>query len=35
MIQHVYERVIKILNNIIVATDDDRIYDCIKILEEK
>ena len=30
MIQHVYERVIKILNNIIVATDDDRIYDCIK-----
>ena len=30
MIQHVYERVIKILNNVIVATDDDRIYDCIK-----
>ena len=30
MIQHVYERVIKILNNVIVATDDNRIYDCIK-----
>ena len=30
MIQHVYERVIKVLNNVIVATDDYRIYDCIK-----
>ena len=30
MIQHVYERIKKILNNVIVATDDDRIYNCIK-----
>ena len=30
MIQHVYERTKKTLNNVIVATDDDRIFNCIK-----
>ncbi len=29
MIQHVYERTIKTLNDVIVATDDDRIFNCI------
>ena len=30
MIQHVYERTKKTLNNVIVSTDDDRIFNCIK-----
>ena len=30
MIQHVYERTAKTLNNVIVATDDNGIYNCVK-----
>ena len=30
MIQHVYEKTKKTLDNVIVATDDDRIFNCIK-----
>ena len=30
MIQRVYEQASKVLNTVIVATDDQRIYDCVK-----
>ncbi len=30
MIQRVYEQASKVLDNVIVATDDERIYDCVK-----
>ena len=30
MIQRVYEQASKVLDTVIVATDDDRIYDCVK-----
>ena len=30
MIQHVYEKVTKSLENVVVATDDDRIIKCVK-----
>ena len=30
VIQHVYERVSKVLNDVIVATDDKRIYDVVE-----
>tara|TARA_Y100001968_G_scaffold216429_1_gene199149 strand:- start:1558 stop:2328 length:771 start_codon:yes stop_codon:yes gene_type:complete len=30
MIQHVYERASKVLNHVVVATDDNRIADCVK-----
>ena len=30
MIQHVYERASKTLKNVVVATDDDNIYNCVK-----
>ena len=29
MIQHVYEQAKKVLDTVIVATDDQRIYDCV------
>ena len=30
MIQRVYEQAKKVLNTVIVATDDSRIFDCVK-----
>ena len=30
MIQRVYEQASKVLDTVIVATDDQRIYDCVK-----
>lgn len=30
MIQHVYEQASKVLDTVIVATDDQRIYDCVR-----
>lgn len=30
MIQHVYEQACKVLSTVIVATDDQRIYDCVQ-----
>ena len=29
VIQHVYEQAKKVLDTVIVATDDQRIYDCV------
>lgn len=33
MIQHVYEQAKKVIETVLVATDDERIYDCVKGFE--
>ena len=30
VIQHVYEQACQVLDTVIVATDDQRIYDCVR-----